>query len=200
MSDSTPSLLALARDTVSDPREGARRILALDLPEGVLWQALVAVVAVSVLLTRLGDLLVPTPADPLVPIFGENPLLIAVVQGGLLVVTVYAVYAIGRAFGGFGSFAGALAITVWLQVIMVLLQVVQTVFLLILPPLAGLVGLVGIGLFFYLLSNFVTVLHGFSSAMKTFFMILASMMGIVVGMSILLSIFGITFGGALSDV
>ncbi|HDR27771.1 YIP1 family protein [Rhodovulum sp.] len=200
MSDSLPFLLALARDTVTDPREGARRMLALDLPEGVLWQALMAVVAVSVLLTRIGDYLVPTPMNPLLPIFGENPLLIAVVQGGLLVVTVYAVYGIGRFFGGIGSFAGALALTVWLQVIMVLLQVVQTASLLILPPLAGLVGMFGIGLFFYLLSNFVAVLHGFSSVLKTFFMILASMFAIVIGMSILMSLLGITFGGALSDV
>lgn len=200
MPNTLPSLIALARETVSDPRGGAQRILALGLPEGVLWQGLVAVVAISVLLTQLGEFLVPTPVDPLLPVFRANPLLTAAIQGGLLVVTVYAIYGIGRTFGGRGGFAGALALTVWLQFLMVCLQIFQTLFLVILPPVAGLVGLFGIGFFFWLLSHFVTVLHGFSSVFKTFLAILASMVAIVFGMSLVMSLLGITFGGALSDV
>jgi len=200
MPETPPSLIALARDTVTDPRGGARRILAFGLPEGVLWQGLVAVVSISVLLTQLGEYLVPTPMDPLLPIFRANPLLTAVVQGGLLVVTVYAIHGIGRAFGGIGAFAGALALTVWLQFLMVCLQVVQTLFLIVLPPVAGLVGLFGIGFFFWLLSHFVAALHGFPSVFKTFVAIVASMIAIIFGMSLVMSILGITFGGAISDV
>lgn len=200
MPDTVRPLLSLVRDTVSDPQGSARRILAMAPAEGVLWQALVAVVAVSVLLTRLGEALVPVPADPLLPVFRDNPLLTAVVQGGLLVVMIYAIHLIGRRFGGTGSFAGALALTVWLQVVMVCLQVVQTLFLIVLPAVAGLVGLFGLGLFFWLLSHFVTVLHGFSSVFRTFVMILASMLGIIFGMSLIMSVLGITFSGALPDV
>jgi hypothetical protein len=195
-----PSLIALARETISDPGAGARRVLGLGLPEGVLWQALVAVVAISVLLTQLGEYLVPTPMDPLLPVFRANPLLTAVIQGGLLVVTVYAIHVIGRGFGGKGEFAGALALTVWLQFLLVCLQVVQTFFLLVLPPVAGLIGLFGIGLFFWLLSHFVAALHGFPSVLKTFVAIIASMIAIIFGMSLVMSILGITLGGALSDV
>ncbi|WP_132542880.1 Yip1 family protein [Rhodovulum euryhalinum] len=200
MPQSPLSLLALARDTIRDPRDGARRVLAFGLPEGVLWQALVAVVAISVLLTQAGEYLVPTPVDPLLPVFMANPMLTAVVQGGLLVVTVYAIHIIGRRFGGRGSFAGALALTVWLQVIMLMLQVVQTVFLIVLTPLAGLVSMFGIGLFFWLLSHFVAALHGFPSALKTFVAIIGTMFAMVFGMSLVMSLLGITFGGALSDV
>lgn len=200
MTASPLSLLNLARDTVSDPREGARRVLALHLPEAVLWQGLVLVVVLSVLLTTLGELIAPSPVDPLLPVFAANPLFTAVVQGGLLVVTVYAIHFIGRAFGGTGNFAGALALTVWLQSIMMLLQVAQTVFLVLLPPIAGLIGVLGVGLFFWLLSHFVTVLHGYNSALRTFFGIIASMVGIVFAMSLAMSLLGITLQGALPDV
>ncbi|SIO16348.1 Yip1 domain-containing protein [Rhodovulum sp. ES.010] len=200
MPNPRPSLVSLARDTVTDPRDGATRVLALHLDEGTLWQALVAVVAVSVLLTQLGNYIVATPIDPLLPIFEANPLLAAVIQGGLLVVMVYAIHIIGRRFGGTGAFAGALALTVWLQVIMAMLQAVQILFLLVLPPVSGLIGLFGIGLFFWLLSHFVAVLHSFDSALKTFAGIVMSMIAIVFGMSLLMSILGITLGGALTDV
>ncbi|MGC9418199.1 MAG: Yip1 family protein [Rhodovulum sp.] len=200
MSSQLPSLTALARETLSNPRSGARSVLALALPEKVVWQALVAIVSISVLLTQMGEYLVPVPMDPLTPAFRANPLLTAIVQGGLLVVTVYAIHVIGRRFGGRGDFAGALALTVWLQALMVALQVVQTLFLVVLPSVAGLIGLFGIGFFFWLLSHFVAELHGFPSAIKTFAAIIASMVAIILGMSLLMSILGITFGGALSDV
>ncbi|TCP63450.1 Yip1-like protein [Rhodovulum bhavnagarense] len=200
MTRSLVFLIRLARDTVSDPREGARRVLALNLSEGLLWQALVLVVVVSVLLTALGEIAVPAPVDPLLPVFSANPLLTAVVQGGLLVVMVYAIHFIGRGFGGHGDFAGAMTLTVWLQFIMMLLQVAQTVFLIVFPPLAGLIGMLGIGLFFWLLSHFVTVLHGYASALRTFFGIMASMVGIVFGISLIMSLLGVTLQGALPDV
>jgi len=194
------TLLALVRDTVNDPRGGASRILEMHLPEAVLWQALMAVVSVSVLLTELGELIIATPVDPLMPVFLQNPLLTAAVQFGLLVVMVYAIHFIGRAVGGVGQFAGALALTVWLQVILIFLQLLQTVFLFVLPAIASLIGVFGVGLFFWLLSHFVAVLHGFPSVLKTFAGIVASMVGIVFGMSLIMSILGITFSGALPDV
>lgn len=200
MSEPLPNLLMLARDTVSDPREGARRVLAMGLPEGVLWQALVLAVALSVLLTELGQALGPSRVDPMVAVFLQNPLPAAIIQGGLLVVMVYAIHFIARGFGGTGDFAGALALVVWLQFIMVCLQVVQTVFLVVMPPVSALIGLFGIGLFFWLLSHFVAVLNGFPSVLKTFFGIVVSMIGIVVGLNLLLLILGLSLGGALPDV
>lgn len=200
MTVSLTPLIRMARDTVSDPREGARRVLAMRVPEGILWQALLLVVVLSVLLTSVGELIVPAPMDPLFPVFAANPLFTAVVQGGLLVVMVYAIHFIGRGLGGRGDFAGALALTVWLQCIMMLLQVAQTLCLILLPPVAGLIGLFGIGLFFWLLSHFVAVLHGYGSVLRTFFGILAWMVGIIFAISLLMSLLGITLQGALPDV
>jgi hypothetical protein len=200
MPEPRPSFIALASDTLSDPRRGAQRVLDLGLPAGALWQALVLVVALSVLLTSLGESLVGSPADPLFPLFAAHPLLTAAVQGGLLVLMVYAIHFIGRAFGGTGRFDDALALTVWLQGIILCLQVVQTAFLIVLPPVAGLIGLFGTGLFFWLLSHFVAVLHGFPSVLRTFLGIVLSMIAIAFGLSLIMAILGITLGGALTDV
>lgn len=195
-----PSLLSLVRDTVTDPRGSAGRVLSLAPPRAVLWEALGLVVILSVLLTELGELISPAPVDPMMPAFMHYPLAAAAVQGLLLIVTVHAIAVIGRVFGGTGDLDGALALTVWLQFVMVCLQVVQLVLLVVLPPAAGLLGIFGIGLFFWLLSHFIAVLHGFPSVMKTFGMILFSMIGIVFGMSLILSILGITLTGAMPDV
>ncbi|ARE41692.1 hypothetical protein RGUI_3551 [Rhodovulum sp. P5] len=200
MTDPRPSLLALARDTVSDPATGARRVLALAPGEGVLWEALVAMVAVGVLLSELNNYLIGSPTGLVPQMLVANPLLTAVSQFGLLVVAIYAIHFIGRAVGGTGTFAGAMALTVWLQFIMVCLQVVQIVFLIIMPPIASLIGILGLGLSLWLLSHFVAVLHGFPSVLKTFVGIIASTVGIAFGMTLIMTILGITLGGAVSDV
>ena len=94
--------------------------------------------------------------------------------------------------GGTGSFEEAVLLMAWLQFIMICVQAVQAVALLVLPPLAGLIGIAGLFLFLWLLTNFVAVLHGFSSLIKVFLMILASAFGIAFGLSILLMLIGVT--------
>ena len=68
-----------------------------------------------------------------------------------------------RLWGGQGQFGAAVVAVAWLQAIFVLLQALQLVALYVLPPLAGLIGLVSILLFFWLLTHFVTEVHGFAT-------------------------------------
>lgn len=170
MSGSSNPVAALLRETLSQPRAAARRVLALNLPMQSRWQALALVIVLSVLFGQVSIALMGGAGAG----FMASPLLSGVVQGGLLLATVFAVHFVGRAFGGRGSFADALVLTAWLQFIMVVVQVLQLLTMVVLPPFAPLLGIIGMVLFLWLLTNFVAELHGFASHGKVFAAILAT--------------------------
>lgn len=196
MNPTLPDLMRLAFETVRAPRDGARRVLDVALPREARWQALAAIVIVSVLLSQVTGLLAPGGTDILMSAMLANPVASAVIQLGLMVVMVFSVYWIGRAMGGQGSFDGTILLMAWMQFIMVMLQVAQTLSLILVPPLAGLIGILGLGLFFWLLTNFVAELHGFGSLVQVFLMIILSIIGIAFVLSVVLSIIGIAVPGA----
>ena len=204
MEQDTPPIPELIRQTLSEPRRAANRILEMDLPASALWQSLVLVVILSVLAAKVTALITgvepATGAEMLMAGFTANPLMLGFVQGALLVVVVFSVHWIGRSMGGLGTFEGALALVTWLQFLLVCLQVAQGLAALILPPLAGLIGLAGIVIFFWLLTQFVCQLHGFRNPGMVFVMILISMLGVVFAMSMLLAVFGAIFLGEVPNV
>ena len=156
-------MVALARQSLDDPRAAARSLLALGVPLPARTAALLLMAVSSALLMHFGFLLMPATDDPMALFMMESPLRTAFIQWLVLLASVYLVYRVGRAAGGTGSLADALLIVVWLQVIMLAVQLVQLVALIIVPPLAGIVNLAGLGLFFWLITSFIAVLHGFAS-------------------------------------
>jgi hypothetical protein len=190
MDTSLSALTALLRETLADPRGAARRILAVELPDAVRWQALLLVVVLSVLLVQIALLLSPGGAamEPM----GGAPLQAGLLQGAALVMMVTAVHFVGRALGGTGEFGQALTVVTWLQFVTLCFQVLQIVTLLLLPPLAGLVALASLAVFLWLLVSFVQELHGFRSRGLVFLMILMSFFAIAFMLSILLAIFGVS--------
>jgi len=191
MEVSVRDILDLAGQTLREPREAARRVLAMDVASAAWWQALALIVILSLLLSELSAALLPGPmAMPLL----NAPLLLALVMGGLTVLTVFAVHHVGRIMGGTGEFHGALALTTWLQAVMLLVQAGQFLVGLVLPPLAGLIGIAAVALSFWLLTNFVAVLHGFASLGKVFAMILVTGFAVATVVVVLLVLFGISLG------
>lgn len=187
-------LVRRAIDSVKDPRGGARAVMALALPRTARWEALIAVVIVSVLLAHVTAFLSPGGDMMMAPML-RNPLASTTIQLGLMVIMVFAVFLIGRALGGGGSLDDTILLMAWMQWILVGLQVVQTLALLVIPPLGGLIVLAGMGLFFWLLTNFVAELHGFRSLGRVFMMIMLSMVGLAILMSIVLSMIGVQVVG-----
>jgi hypothetical protein len=183
------NLVAMAWRSVKNPREGAAEILALGVPREALWPALALVVVLSILLANVTALLLAGDAAAAMPV---GPAATGFIQLALLVVMVFAVFWIGRAMGGTGSFEESVLIVAWLQFIMVCLQVVQAGILVISTPVAEIFGLLGALVFLWLLTNFVAVLHGFSSLFQVFVMILVSAFGIAFGLSIILTLIGVT--------
>lgn len=192
MSDLTDPrfLVRLAIDTVRDPKEGAAEVLRLAPQRGALWLAFSLMVVVSLIMGEIVGLLMEPPEAG--PLTGQSPLALGLMQGAFLFLMVHAITHIGRLFGGTGDFDGALALVTWLQFVFFLVQLAQLVLLLFVPPLAAIVTVLAIGLFFWLLVNFIAVLHGFPSVGMVFFMTIASFIGILFTLSLVLSILGVT--------
>jgi hypothetical protein len=188
-------LLRMARDTVSNPREGAETVLSLGLPRQALWLAFALVIVLSMLMGDILYLFAGVPTDgPLTGPLGGSPVVMGLLQAGFLYLMTHAITQIGRMFGGTGRFEEALTLVVWLQFIFLCVQVVQLLALLVIPPVAGLITLLALGLFLWLLVNFIAALHGFTSLGMVFVATILSAFTILFLLSLVLTMLGVTFG------
>lgn len=188
-------LLRLARDTVSNPREGAETILALGLPRQAWWLAFALVIVLSMILGDILYLVAGVSRDgPMTGPLGASPLVMGGLQAAFLYMMAHAITHIGRLFGGTGQLDEALALVVWLQFIFLCVQIVQLIAVLVLPPVAGLITVAALGLFLWLLVNFIATLHGFTSLGLVFVMTILSAFAILFCLSLVLTMLGITVG------
>lgn len=185
-------LMSAARYTLQNPRAGARLILSVGLSTGQAMGALVLMAVLSTLLTSVSILVAPVPAGAELQLMFANPLQLAVMQAMILTMGAGLIHAVGTKFGGKGNFAGAVALIAWIEFILSLMQIVQLVALVVMPPLADVIGVMGLGVFLWLLSQFVTELHGFANVWKVFGAIIVTGLGVSFAVAIVLvSIFGV---------
>lgn len=181
-----PEIVELLGQTVREPRAAARRILSMQLASGTVWKSFALVVVLSAVAGWLTLAVMPAETAPMMP--GQaSPLSLAVVQGLSTLLLAGGVAFGGRIFGGRGAFAGALVLVVWLEFLLVCLQALQFFLMLVLPTLSTLVGFVAVGLFLWILTNFVAELHGFKSLGKVFAGIVG---GFLVAGLLILALFG----------
>ncbi|NUB43815.1 YIP1 family protein [Fertoebacter nigrum] len=180
------NLLRLARFTVQNPQRGAQAVLAINPPDQARWLAFLLTAALSAIMTALSVALLPPDLRAAMGGQLANPLVSAALQAGVLLLAVQAIHHVGRWRGGTGTFADALLLVVWLQFILLCLQAVQLVAQVLLPPLADMVGIFALVLFFWLLTNFVTALHGFRSRLAVFGGIIAVTVLLAFALAILL--------------
>ncbi len=190
-------LLQLAVRTVQRPKEGAAEVLRIAPARGALALGFALMIVISLMMGEVVALVLGTPEAG--PLTGQSSLTLGLMQAAFLFLAVHAITYIGRLCGGTGDFDGALALMTWLQFVFLLIQLVQLFLLLTAPPLAAIVTLIAIGLFFWLLVNFIAVLHDFESVGMVFFMTLVSFVGIVFAISLVLTILGLTPEFALVD-
>ncbi len=181
----------LVRLSLQQPRAGLRAVLALDLPPGAGLAALALMAVASSLMLHLTLTLMPAEEQAVIAALFGSPVYTAVMQFVVLLLAVVIIHILGRGAGGEGRFDQGLVTMAWLQFLMLVLQAVQILVLLALPPLAGLIGLGAMVLFLWLLTGFVTELHGFSSQTKVFFAIIGTMILLALALStILMTVFG----------
>jgi hypothetical protein len=204
MSDTFPTLIGLVQATLRDPRAAARHILALQLPERTLWEVLALGVLLTVILLEGMDLMATQDAtDPTTQMLGEvygQPFLVTLGQAINSVIMVFAVFHVGRIFGGIGDRAGAVALVAWHQIVLLIAGIGAVVIGAIVPAVMPvlLVGL--IGFYFYLLTQFVCALHGFDSGVPVFGMIILTMIGIYLLISVVTGLLAAIFLGAPPNV
>jgi Yip1-like protein len=184
-------LLRMARQSVTDPKGGARVILALRLPVPVLWQFFLLQLVLSAILKVIVFAFFPTPEIEMGPTAAIS---FTMVEAAIGVILALATYHIGRVFGGAGTFAGALALIVWLQFILLCVNVVQLFVMMILPPAGDVITLLALALFFWLLAQFIAALHGFTSMGRVFLGIVLSLMALAFIFNIVLAFMGLRIG------
>lgn len=184
--------------SIKDPASAARSLMALQLPSQALWTALALVAVLNTALFTLSNLLMPGPS-PLPAVFSSPMVYFSIVMVGLTLTT-YALYWVGRWFNGKGSVADIMVLIVWLQLLRVLAQAAVLVLVMTLPFLAMLVvfavTLIGV----YMLVHFVDQAHRFGSVGRSAMVLIASLLAIVFGLSLIVAFFGGPNVGSLPNV
>ncbi len=198
-----PSLLKLLELSARRPREAMHTVMDMQLPAPVAWQVFALVLVIELIFAHLlGLMLGPTevPDNALGPALALNPMLLGAIQGCLLVIMVFALHWVGRAFGGTGRMEDAILLMALLQFALIVLQGIEMLLIVIVPALAAGILLFNVFAFFYLLTSFTTALHGFTRPPLVFLGILLTMIGAIIGLSILLAIIGVTIPGTPPNV
>lgn len=203
---STQSIGTLTILSLQNPALAARFVLASGLRRDILWSLLLLVSIANATLVWVSNALTgPTPEQlaqmPIqIPAIIFSPLFAFVFLAGALVITVHVLHWLGAAIGGTGSLANMLAVLVWLQGLRVMAQVVLLVLMLAVPSLAGLFGLAVAILSLWILVHFVNEAAGLDSIFKTVVVLLSAMVGVILGLSFILTITGLATMGIDANV
>lgn len=191
---SLPDLLRLAVETLRAPRPTFARLHRMNLPAEALWIALALTVVISIIFGLLMALLLgdPPPESDAEAVVSPNPIALGFAQFAILLVAVFLIHRVGRMMGGRGDFAGAILAVAWLQFVLTCFQIVQTAVIVVSPILGLPIFVAGLVVFFWLLTSFIAELHGFTSLGRVFGMVLFVMMGLALGLSVLLTLAGVT--------
>ena len=189
---------ALALLTLRSPSEAAEQVLAFNLSRDVLWSSLALVAVINTILFSLSNILLPTPSP--LPAMLTHPLVFFVLVAGGLVVTVHALYWTGRMLGAKGDMGDLLALLIWLQALRAVAQAAVLVLVFVSPMLAAfLVFAAGLAAL-WILVNFVSVGLRLFSLGRALAVLLAASLALIFGLSLLLSLIGVTAIGIPANV
>ena len=184
--------------TLRDPREAADIVLSWNLSKEATWTAIALVSVIVTILSTLSNLIVPVPA-PLSAIVG-NPFMYFVIAAGGFVGTVLAIYWTGRMLGGRGRLDDLMVLLLWLQAMRAAAQAGVLVLLLIAPVLASLLVLVIAIATLWVFINFISIGLHLDSLTRAFVVLFVGALALVVGLSVLLSLIGVSALGVPMNV
>lgn len=185
--------LRLAVNTVTAPRDVARLLMAMNLPSQALWLAFALVIVLntlmfsaSLMLVAADDMFGPVLANPTV--FGA---MLAVSVAALIV----AVTLCGRPLGGRASYAQIAILVIWMQALRVLLQGAVAIVGPMSLFLSGVLISAGSVLGIWIFVNFIDVAHETGSLLRAGLVLLLAVVGMMLGLSLIFSLLGVSTGG-----
>jgi len=181
-------LLSMIVLTVRDPAKAANWVLKGGIPRTQTWALFLLASAMSGFFAQIGLLL--TPIEPIEGAVMPNGFMMAFMVAGSILILTAAITWIGRAFGGKGTAGEVMLLVTWMQFVMIALQIVQIIVGILSSEIAMLLAWFGVGVMLWMMTHFVTVVHGFGSPAQVFVGIIGSAIGLALGLSILIVMIG----------
>jgi hypothetical protein len=186
--------------TLKDPRAAAEKVIALRLPTQILWMVLTLISVVTSLIFAALLQATPLPQDEIgrlvqsSPVY-DSPLIFALTQWARVVPTAFMLYFVGRALGGQGTLAEILAVITWLQAVSFVLLAGLIFLGLAIPLLSSLGTLVFFGWWLWAMIMFLDAAHDFGNPFKAAGVLVLSVIGVLIGLSIAMGIIAAIFVG-----
>lgn len=184
------NLLQLMIRSFTEPREVAQQLTSTRYDRSTLWSIMAVVVAVSAIIVMLNGVVSP-PAPELAPLM-QVPFVSALIIGTSQVVLVFMLYYTGRMMGGTGHFPETIMLVAWHQGMTIFVQAILLVLSIVSPGISGLLSLVAAFYLFFVLLQFIDVLHDFQSLAKSFATFAIGIIGIGLGLMLMLSLIGVS--------
>lgn len=188
----------LVVQSITDPAEAGRRLIAMAIPRDALWIGLSLVVVLNTMIFALSNVLIPGPS-PLPDMLTYPPVYLAVSGGGLLL-SIYSMYWIGRMMGGTGSLDDMMVLLIWMQGLRFLVQTVTLVLVLTFPLLSVILVIASFLVGLFILMHFIDQAHRFASLGRAAAVLIASSLAILLGLSVLVALIGGPMIGTPPDV
>ncbi|MEE4186912.1 MAG: YIP1 family protein [Roseobacter sp.] len=194
----TTNLAELAILTLRDPQAAAQIVLGWNLPKEAIWTAIALVSVIVTILSTLSNMILPVPA-PLNTIV-STPFIYFVIAAGGFVATVHALYWTGRMLGGHGPVEDLMVLLLWLQALRAVAQVGVILSLLIAPVLASFLVLFIAVATIWIFIHFISVALQLNSLTRAVAVLIVGALALVVGLSFLLSLIGVSAVGVPPSV
>lgn len=186
----------LILESLLQPRDAARKVLAVRVGFDALLEAALAVTCIGMVLAFIAVRLSPGALDPSTTFVLANPLLGAAFQLCVLAAVVGGIVHVGRFFGGKGGVTGALATVVWLDFVMLLIQALQIGAIVLVPPIATFLSIAAVIWVIWAMACFVSELHGFQNPIVVMGGVVLSMAVLFFGIALVLTFIGAPLEGA----
>ena len=200
MTFTAQGVLDMAWRSVVDPRAVAKEMLALSIPTNVLWQALIAVVLLSTVFSGLVSMIFGASAGSEIVNLMSRPLVSAGSSLVLIAGGIYALHWAGRFFNGQGTFEEMLLMITWLQIVVFIAEIALVAMIQILQPLGVLMVIAFFGASIWILICFVDAVHRFDNLAKAIGVILVAGIGLLVTLTTLLALLGVSPEAMLINV